>query len=206
MESIISKPRKRAKRMAPADRKEQITRAAIQIFSQLGISNASHAQVAERANVSIPTVFLYMPNPQALIDSVLLELDNYLSEIVRSAACTRPNATDKLLAVVNTFAKRFDDEVDVDYGRSFLDWGAVDRDDTWPQYMEFQDQILNEFQSIVCDGQRRDEIPKSVNAVWAAHLIMGSANMVAQMKFRNRASEDVANFVAALVHGAVLAE
>jgi TetR/AcrR family hemagglutinin/protease transcriptional regulator len=154
MESIISKPRKRAKRMAPADRKEQITRAAIQIFSQLGISNASHAQVAERANVSIPTVFLYMPNPQALIDSVLLELDNYLSEIVRSAACTRPNATDKLLAVVNTFAKIFDDEVDVDYVRIFLDWGAVDRDDTWTQYMEFQNRILNEFQSIICDGQR----------------------------------------------------
>lgn len=192
--------------MAPADRKEQIIRSAIQVCSRLGIGSTSHAQVAEHAEVAIPTVFSYLPNRQALIDAVLSEVDEYLSTMVELAAAAHAGTANKLLAVVNTFAAVFDDERDVDYVRIFLDWGAIDRDDTWPQYIDFQDRILKTFESIVREGQESGEIRRSVNPVWAAHVIMGSANMVAQMKFRNRPSEDIANFVAALVHGALLDE
>ena len=190
--------------MTPADRREQITRAAIQTFSRLGIGSSTHAQVAEHARVAIPTVFLYLPNRQVLIDTVLQEVDRYLSTMVETVAARHDGAANKLLAIVNTFAQLFDSETDADYVRIFLDWGAIDRDDTWPQSMDFQDRILATFELIVRDGQDRREISKSVNSVWAAHVIMGSANMIAQMKFRNRHSRDITNFVSALVHGALL--
>jgi hypothetical protein len=141
-----------------------------------------------------------------LIDAVLQEVDQYLCTLVQTVAAAHTGAAEKLLAIVNAFAQVFDSETDIDYVRIFLDWGAIDRDDTWPQYREFQDRILIALELIVRDGQKRGEIRKSVNPVWAAHVIMGSANMIAQMKFRNRPSADIANFVEALVHGALLDE
>jgi TetR/AcrR family hemagglutinin/protease transcriptional regulator len=128
--------------MAPDRRRDQLIECAVRVFARNGIGNAGHALVAEEAGVSTPTVFLYMPNRQALIDSVLREVDNYLSGIVRTAACTRPNATDKLPAIVNTFARTFDNEIDADYVRIFLDRDPMARDNTWPQYMDFQDRML----------------------------------------------------------------
>ena len=77
-------------------------------------------------------------------------------------------------------------------------------EETWPQYVEFQDRVIARFESIIDDGVARGELSSSVNSISGSHLIMGSANMIAQMKFRGRSEDDISNFLDALVRGALL--
>ncbi len=199
LKEIHLDPRKRAKRMAPAERRQQLTECAVRVFSRCGLGNAGHAQVADEAGVSTPTVFLYMPNRQALIDSVLDEVDRYLVNMVRTAAAGATTASQKLLAITHAFAKAID--TDPDYVNVFLNWGAVVHEETWPQYVGFQDRILATFEGIIEQGIACHEIPREVNPVWGAHLLMGSANMIAQMKFRARGQSEINGFLDALIQG-----
>ncbi len=192
-------PKTRAIRMAPAERRQQLTACAVRVFSRYGLCNAGHAQVADEAGVSTPTVFLYLPNRQALIDSVLAEVDRYLVDMVRTAAASATTASQKLLAITRAFAKAID--TDADYVNVFLNWGAVAHEETWPQFVDFQDRILATFEEIIEQGIARREISPEVNPIWGAHLLMGSANMIAQMKFRGREQAEINSFLNALIQG-----
>ncbi|MFT4580933.1 MAG: TetR/AcrR family hemagglutinin/protease transcriptional regulator [Gammaproteobacteria bacterium] len=193
--------KERAARMSPAARRDQLIMCAVRVFARFGIGNAGHAQVADEAGVSTPTVFLYMPNRQALIDCVLSEIDRYLEELIAEAASRSSTASGKLLAVTRAFAHAID--TDPDYVKVFLNWGAVVHEETWPQYVDFQDRILGLLESIIDEGIERGQIPANVNSIWGAHLVMGSANMIAQMKFRGRDQSEINSFLSALVRGAL---
>ncbi|MFT4562578.1 MAG: TetR/AcrR family hemagglutinin/protease transcriptional regulator [Gammaproteobacteria bacterium] len=196
-----STQKERAARMSPAARRDQLVACAVRVFARSGIGNAGHAQVADEAGVSTPTVFLYLPNRQALIDCVLSEVDRYLGALVAEAASRSSTASGKLLAVTRAFARAID--TDPDYVKVFLNWGAVVHEETWPQYVDFQDRILAVFESIIDEGLEKGQIPANVNSIWGAHLVMGSANMIAQMKFRGRDQGEINSFLTALVRGAL---
>jgi len=193
--------KERASRLPPAQRRRQLTGCAVQVFARYGLGNAGHAQVADEAGVSTPTVFLYLPNRQALIDAALDEVAGYLVAMVESAAATQREAGPKLLAVMRAFANAIDS--DPDYVKVFLNWSTVVRDDTWPQYLVFQDQILDILGAIITAGIASDDIPESVDPVSGAHLVMGSAHMIAQMKFRGRSHSDIDRFLTGLLRGAL---
>ncbi len=187
--------------MAPEARREQIVNAAVHTTARLGIANTRHSHVAAEAEIAIPTVFRYLPSRRDLVDAVLQTVAGYLVNMVEEAAATAADTHGKLLAVVNAFARTIDD--DADYIRIFLDWGASISEETWPSYVVFQDRILDRLESIVIHGQECGDVPAGVNAWWAAHLIMGSGNIIAQMKFRERSADEIAGFLEALVHGAL---
>lgn len=192
----------RARRMEPAARREQIIAAAIRVFAQRGIGTSSHAQVAAEAGVATATVFLYLPNRQTLIDTVLDTVDDYLVRMVDRAAASQTSAGDRLTAIVQSFAHTIDS--DSDYVRVFLNWGAAVTEETWPRYIAFQDRILSRLEQVVLDGISSGEVDPGVNAAWAAHFIMGSGNMIAQMKFRDRSNTEVEEFLNALVRAALM--
>jgi len=194
-------PKERATRLPPAERRRQLTQCAVRVFASHGLGNAGHAQVADEAAVSTPTVFLYMPNRQALIDSVLGAVSDYLIEMVDTAASGETGAAAKLLAVMRAFADAIDS--DPDHVKIFLNWSTVVRDDTWPEYIEFQDRILDRLETIITDGTDTGELPSSVDPISGAHLVMGSAHMIAQMKFRGRSARDIDEFLTTLLRGAV---
>ena len=76
-------------------------------------------------------------------------------------------------------------------------------EETWPQYVDFQDRVVARFESIIDEGIERGRIPANVNSIWGAHLVIGSANMIAQMKFRGRAQSEINSILSALVRGAL---
>lgn len=193
--------KERASRLPPAERRRQLTACAVQVFARYGLGNAGHAQVADEAGVSTPTVFLYLPNRQALIDAALDEVAAFLVAMVDSAAATETAAGAKLLAVMRAFAATID--TDPDYVKVFLNWSTVVRDDTWPQYIVFQDQILDALGRIIIDGVATGDLPATVDPVSGAHLVMGSAHMIAQMKFRGRSHADIDGFLTGLLRGAL---
>jgi len=193
--------KERASRLPPAERRRQLTACAVQVFARYGLGNAGHAQVADEAGVSTPTVFLYLPNRQALIDAALDEVAAFLVAMVESAAAAETAAGAKLLAVMRAFAATID--TDPDYVKVFLNWSTVVRDDTWPQYIVFQDQILDTLGRIITDGIATGDLPATVDPVSGAHLVMGSAHMIAQMKFRGRSHADIDRFLTGLLRGAL---
>ncbi|MDA0821331.1 MAG: hypothetical protein O3C28_02775 [Proteobacteria bacterium] len=187
--------------MSPAARRDQLIACAVRVFAGYGIGNAGHAQVTDEAGVSTPSVFLYMPNLQALIDCVLSETGRYLEALVAEAAARSSSASGKLLAITRVFAHAID--TDPDYVKVFLNWGPVVHEETWPQYVDFKDRVVARFESIIDEGIERGQIPANVNSIWGAHLVIGSANMIAQMKFRGRAQSEINSILSALVRGAL---
>src|SRR6267378_7477823 len=53
-------------RRCPADRPEQIIKAALEVFGECGLANARLQDIAERAGVSKGTIYLYFPNKEEL--------------------------------------------------------------------------------------------------------------------------------------------
>ena len=206
MSSSVKKPvalKERATRMAPEERREQLIRCAIDVFAEHGLAGAGHAQVARAANVSTPTVFLYLPNRQALLDAVLGEVSQYLIDMVERARMNGATASDKLMAITQAFADAIDS--DPNEVRIFLNWSTVTDSESWPQYIEFQDAILNALADVINHGIERGEVDRAVNPMWGAHIVMGSAHMIAQMKFRGRDRQDIDAFLHTLVDGALSA-
>ncbi len=190
-----------AARMQPADRRQQLTRCAVRVFGRYGLGNAGHAQVADEAGVSTPTVFIYMPNRQALVDSVLAEVDDFLVKLVVNATAGAASASGKLLAVMHAFAETIDSNPD--YVKVFLNWATIVRSESWPQYVDFQNRILAMFERIIEDGLNLGEIQPEVNPVWGAHLVMGSTHMIAQMKSCDCGQTEINECLSALICGAL---
>ena len=58
-------------RRCPADRPEQIIKAALAVFGECGLANARLQDIAERAGVSKGTIYLYFPNKEELFREMI---------------------------------------------------------------------------------------------------------------------------------------
>ena len=98
-----SNKRKRAKRMSPSARREQVVSGAIRVCAEKGIAGTSHALVAEQVGVSTPTIFLYLPSRKTLIDTVLEKVESYCTELVDAASSSEISAHGKLLSILRAW-------------------------------------------------------------------------------------------------------
>ncbi len=192
-----SNKRKRAKRMSPSARREQVVSGAIKVCAEKGLAGTSHALVAEQVGVSTPTIFLYLPSRKTLIDTVLEKVEGYCIELVDEASSGQISAHGKLLSILRAWAIAID--TDTDYIRVWLSWSAAVHEETWPKYVAFQDRILARFERIISDGKSSGEVLEAVNPAWASQQTYGSGNMIAQMKFRGVGNEEIDEFLKQLI-------
>ena len=87
------KPRKRPVQARSETTVAALFEASIQVLLAVGYRKLTTTRVAERAGVSVGTLYQYFPNRQALITSVI---ERYLEEIARKVelACEEPSWTD----------------------------------------------------------------------------------------------------------------
>ena len=105
---------------------------AIAVFARRGLGRAGHAEIAERAGVSVATVFNYFNTREDLVDAVLTEIENHLYAMARSAHESGYSA-------LECFRQHIDLYVDSAYEKSdynliALEWGASIREDVWPRF------------------------------------------------------------------------
>jgi len=84
---------------------EAISEATIQVLLKEGVTRLTTTRVAERAGVSVGTLYQYYPNKQALLQAVLAEHLDRVASTVEAAcaeACDRPLA-DMIKHVVEAF-------------------------------------------------------------------------------------------------------
>ena len=94
---------RRRTRLSPNARSRQLMDHAISVFAQRGIGRASHAEIAERAHVSVATVFNYFRTREELVDAVLSEVESYLYTLASQAH----NANQSAQSCIEQFIERF---------------------------------------------------------------------------------------------------
>ena len=98
-------------------------------------------------------------------------------------------------------AKAFADSVEThpDYARVWLDWSTAIREEIWPRYLDFQEGMVAKLERTIRRWQRERGVENESEAEDDARLIVGSAHMLAQMKFTRVAPERVDHFLRTLV-------
>jgi TetR/AcrR family hemagglutinin/protease transcriptional regulator len=191
-----STKRTRARRLDPAERRPQLLQCAIRVFARRGLGGAHHAEIAREARVSVPTVFFYFPTREALVMAVLDEVARFLTEM----AVTIHSGAGDAAQIVLAHAQAFADSVDThtDYARVWLDWSTAIREEIWPHYLEFQENIV----AIIANTIRRWRVGRGItddDAEDDARLIVGSAHMIAQLKFTRCPPDKLDHFLRTLV-------
>jgi TetR/AcrR family hemagglutinin/protease transcriptional regulator len=169
---------------------------AIRVFARRGLGGAHHAEIGREARVSVPTVFFYFPTREALVTAVLDEVARFLTEM----AVTIHSGAGDAAQIVLAHAQAFADSVDThtDYARVWLDWSTAIREEIWPHYLEFQENIV----AIIANTIRRWRVGRGItddDAEDDARLIVGSAHMIAQLKFTRCPPDKLDHFLRTLV-------
>ncbi len=193
--------RHRAPSLPRTERRSQLLECAIRVFARRGIGAARHAEIAAEAGVAVPTVFSYFPTRPALVESVLLEVDRFLIEMIESVVSEGASASETLLGIVRAFADR--GESHPDRVTIWLDWSTSIRGDVWPLYQDFQSRVIDAFMAVVRRGQESGELSTTLDPEAAAHLVVGSGNMIAQMQLTRRDPERIQRFLETVVNGAL---
>lgn len=185
------------KRMNPDDRRAQLLVYGVRVFANLGIGRASHAEVARAAGVSVATVFNYFPSREYLVEQVLSQVDEFLTEMTASIEGAHLTAPEALYKLMRSFADAANTHSDMI--RVWLEWSTSIRDDTWPKYLEFQERIINRLKQVIVLGKQAGSVASDVDPEDAARIAVGDAHMVALMQFAHKASADMDRFLPHLV-------
>jgi len=191
-----ARPHLRARRLDPSERRPQLLACAMRVFARRGLGSARHSEIAREAQVSVPTVFFYFPSREALVKAVLDEVARFLTDMTVQIHAERLPAPEIVLA----HAKAFADSVDThpDYARVWLDWSTAVRDEIWPLYLEFQENVVGIIANTIRRWQRERGMSEE-EAEDDARLLVGSAHMIAQLKFTRCAPEKIDHFLRTLV-------
>lgn len=197
---IANRP-KRAPKLSPEKRREQIIDCAIEIYVNHGIEGARRSHVALKAGVSVPTVYAYFDTRESLTEAVLKRVDTRITEIVWNAAAEDELAFDKILNVARAFSNTV--ELDSAIMKIWLNWSTAFENATWTLYEDLQSKVANLFCEIIGGGQTSGELSPDLDPEIAAYIIIGGGQMAAQMKLTSPAAIDIEVFLHQLVAGAL---
>jgi TetR/AcrR family hemagglutinin/protease transcriptional regulator len=193
--------RRRASRCSPQERRLQLLACAVRVFARRGLGRGGHAEVASEAGVAVPTVFAYFKTREELVGAVLDTVRQYYEEMADHYHRSDRPAPRVLFDHSLAFAASIDSHSD--HARVLLDWSTAIREEVWPLYLDFYDMMAGKFAATIERGQSDGSIAADLDAENTALILVGSAFMVAQMKFTRRAPEQVHRFLLALLRGAV---
>ncbi|GIW44459.1 MAG: TetR family transcriptional regulator [Candidatus Binatia bacterium] len=193
-----SASRQRARRMAPELRREQLLACALRVFARRGISEGRHAEIAQEAGVAVPTVFVYFPTREALVEAVLQEVARFYIDMTRRIHAREDLPADEVLLL---HAREFSSSVATheDYARVWLDWSTAIREQMWPRYLDFQRQVVEVIARTIRRGQKEGTIRTHLDPKFAALFVVSAAHMVAQMQFSHQPAQVLDRFLRTLV-------
>lgn len=168
------------KRLPPEERRAQLLECALEVFARRGFGRAGHAEIAEAAGVAVSTVFLYFETRAELIRAVLEEVGSFYRNLA-----LRIHAQEKPCRDVMTEHRRaFLESVDSHphHARIALDWSTAVREEVWPQYLSFLDELVANHVRTIRRGQAGGEVPQHVDPETCARMLIGTAQLTAQMK------------------------
>ena len=193
--------RRTRRRLPPAERRAQLLECALEVFARRGFGRAGHAEIAEAAGVAVSTVFLYFPSRSELIEAVLAEVGRFYLDLAmrvhdQDLPCREILALHRLA---------FHESVDSQphYARIALDWSTAVREELWPLYMEFTDELVKNHVRTIVRGQQEGDVPESVDPETSARMLIGTAQMTAQMKLTGTPPEQLDRISSLMIEAAL---
>lgn len=176
--------RKNPKRLSPEQRKHQLLLDAIPVFAQRGIGRAAHADVAQKSGVSVATVFNYFNTREDLVDEVLDYVAQYYIDLAKSFHHSE-DAIQNPTKVLQDHAIAFIGcaQSQPDLVKIWLEWGASVRDDCWPKYIQFQEQVLDIIEPTIANGLKSGHMHSQLTPRELAQILFGQAHPISLASF-----------------------
>jgi TetR/AcrR family transcriptional regulator, hemagglutinin/protease regulatory protein len=135
------------------------------------------------------------------VAAVLDEVDRFLMEMAAGVHASDRSAPEIVLAHAKAFAASVD--IDPDYARVWLDWSTAIREGTWPRYLDFQERMVSVIARTIRRWQREHGAANDGDVNDSARVIVGSAHMIAHMKFTRVPPERIDHFMRTLVRASL---
>lgn len=194
----LAEPKNKRTRLNPQKRHAQLLHCAVVAFANKGIGRAVHADVAELAGVSVPTVFNYFRTREDLVDAVLTEVERFYLEVANAAHGNDLSAIEALYEHGNQFVNAAVEHQE--YVKVWLEWTSSLRDDVWPRYLLLHNRVISQIARTIQRGIDSQEVNVNLTARELAMIFMGSAHSVAMMVY---APENTQDGIRAFMHRAV---
>jgi len=164
--------------MQPEERRKQLLRAGVASFAAKGIGSSKHADLARACQVSVPAVFSYFPNREALVSSVLEEVGNALIENALTPALSLPKQ-EQLPATAPLFIEFA--QRDPEYVKVWLMWSMHFSPNVQAQFQIFENRVINILAEMFADeapgNNAHDELHDR------ARMLLASSALLAKMVF-----------------------
>jgi TetR/AcrR family hemagglutinin/protease transcriptional regulator len=169
------------RRLAPEERKRLLLNDAVEVFAARGIGRGGHTEIAEMGGVSVATVFNYFNTREELVDAVLEQIETQLLALAEEIY----SRNDTPLDAIQNHIKAFLDmcETNPAYVKVWLEWSCSIRGDIWPQYIKFQNKLLDMMAKKIDRAIKSGELAPGLSASERARWVLGNSQMLVSMAF-----------------------
>lgn len=176
------------KRLNPQERKQQLLKAAIDLFAKKGLGEAKHADIARRVGISTAATFVYFPTRSALLTSVVEEIGRFYLALFDGLEPHQGSAPEmlKLLAERSLAV----DETHRNYVRVWLGWSTRFDEELRVKYLEVQDQLLSKLSELLWASE--DNISKENRD--DARILLSASQALSIMKLDGEPEEKLRRF------------
>jgi len=183
---LTNKPTR--KRLNPQERKQQLLKAAIDLFAKKGLGEAKHADIARRVGISTAATFVYFPTRSALLTSVVEEIGRFYLALFDGLEPHQGSAPEmlKLLAERSLAV----DETHRNYVRVWLGWSTRFDEELRVKYLEVQDQLLSKLSELLWASE--DNISKENRD--DARILLSASQALSIMKLDGEPEEKLRRF------------
>ena len=188
--------RETTRRRLPRDeRRTQLVQVAVVVAARKGIGRLTHAEVAQQANVAVPTVFRYFENRESLVSAVVAEVEQFYVNQYSVSLDRYPSPQDGLRDLLLTYSKSV--ETHPQYAQTWLEWSTAVRNEfgIWASFQNYQETMIAKFAKAIRQGQKKRQISLEVSAVDAARLIVASAYTITQLNYTARRQKSIERFI-----------
>lgn len=195
MQAEMMSKKLQKKRLPPQERKKQLLEIAVDVFADRGISVARHAEIADRAGVSVATIFFYFPTRDQLVDAVLSETEKVFVELPEIIDVNPEiGVIRRLLINFMAYIEKYPG-----HSRILFEWSASIREDVWPRFLKLQDQLIENMAAQIAEERIDQPTQAMATSEEIARLLMGVAYTLYIMKFAGKPDREVNRFVDGLV-------
>lgn len=198
--TVTDQKRQRATKMSRPERRQQLLDCAVCVFAEKGIDGARHADLAERAGVSVPATFTYFPNRETLVRAVLDEVRGFIAREVLEPFLAGGNLEDRMWqsgGALIELAQTHPGHVKV-----WIMWSAHFGE----PYRSLSEDFEEETADLLCKlllADREEETRAPVREL--AYLIIGASRMLAQRALRQDKEEGIRHFMQTVANTVVSA-
>ena len=170
--------RARAAQMQPEERRKQLLRAGVESFAHKGIGDTKHADLARACQVSVPAVFSYFPNRDALVNAILEEVGNAMvaNVIVLAQALPKEQQLRATAPLFEEFSQR-----EPDYVKVWLMWSMHFAPGIQEQYRHFEGELIQSLAKMFNIDANSNDPEDDIHD--RARMILASSAFLAKMVF-----------------------